>query len=549
MMATQSNSPAIRQSIAVIGSGYWGKNLVRNFAELGALAAICDTDKATREALAAQYPGCRAVADFAEVLQDDSIQAVSIATPAETHGTLVRQALLAGKDVLVEKPLCLIEDEARSLVALAKQQGRLLMVGHLLWYHPAILKLKELIDSGELGRIQYVYSNRLNLGKIRREENILWSFAPHDVSVILGLLGEMPDAVSAQGGNYLHQQIADITVTMLAFPSGVKSHIFVSWLHPFKEQKLIVVGDRKMAVFDDMEKKDKLLLYPHSIQWKGQIPVANRAEAQPVELDKAEPLREECAHFLDCLKTRRRPRTDGEEGVRVLSVLQRCQEALERKEPKPVRTPSPAPRPWFAHGSAFIDDGVEIGEGTSIWHVSHVLKGSKIGRSCKIGQNVVIGPNAVVGNGVKVQNNVSVYEGVTLEDHVFCGPSMVFTNVFNPRSEIPRMSELKPTLVKRGATLGANCTIVCGTTIGRYAFVGAGAVVTKDVPDYACVMGSPARVSGWMCECGAKLIWQAETSRCSCGAHYGKSTAGVSRVPERAAVEEQPAALASVLEG
>ena len=549
MMATHGSTSEIRPNIAVIGSGYWGKNLVRNFAELGALAMICDTNTETREALAAQYPGCRAVADFAEVLRDDSIQAVSIATPAETHGTLVRQALLAGKDVLVEKPLCLVEEEARSLVALAKQQGRLLMVGHLLWYHPAILKLKELIDNGDLGRIQYVYSNRLNLGKIRREENILWSFAPHDVSVILGLLGEMPDAVTAQGGNYLHQQIADTTVTMLSFPSGVKSHIFVSWLHPFKEQKLIVVGDRKMAVFDDMEKKDKLLLYPHSIHWKGQVPVANRADAQPVELEKSEPLRDECAHFLDCLKTRRRPRTDGEEGLRVLSVLQRCQEALEPKPVAPARKSESPKRPWFVHESAFIDDGVEIGEGTSIWHVSHVLKGSKIGRSCKIGQNVVIGPNAVVGNGVKLQNNVSVYEGVTLEDHVFCGPSMVFTNVFNPRSEIPRMSELKPTLVKRGATLGANCTIVCGTTIGRYAFVGAGSVVTKDVPDYACVMGSPARISGWMCECGAKLSWQSEEARCPCGVTFHKTSTGVARMAKEAIGTEQQTLVAPALEG
>ena len=548
-MATQGNTSEIRPNIAVIGSGYWGKNLVRNFAELGALAMICDTNPETRDALAAQYPGCRAVADFADVLRDDSIDAVSIATPAETHGTLVRQALLAGKDVLVEKPLCLVEEEARSLVALAKQQGRLLMVGHLLWYHPAILKLKELIDSGDLGRIQYVYSNRLNLGKIRREENILWSFAPHDVSVILGLLGEMPDAVSAQGGNYLHQQIADTTVTMLSFPSGVKSHIFVSWLHPFKEQKLIVVGDRKMAVFDDMEKKDKLLLYPHSIHWKGQVPVANRADAQPVELEKSEPLRDECAHFLECMRTRRRPRTDGEEGMRVLSVLQRCQEALERKPVAPARTPTPPKRSWFVHESAFIDEGVEIGEGTSIWHVSHVLKGSKIGRACKIGQNVVIGPNAVVGNGVKLQNNVSVYEGVTLEDHVFCGPSMVFTNVFNPRSEIPRMSELKPTLVKRGATLGANCTIVCGTTIGRYAFVGAGSVVTKDIPDYACVMGSPARISGWMCECGAKLTWRGEESRCACGVKFHKTAAGVSRMVDEPVGAEPQTLVASALEG
>src|SRR6185295_13801032 len=172
--------------------------------------------------------------------------------------------------------------------------------------------------------------------------------------------------------------------------------------------------------------------------------------------------------------------------------------ALEtKKEGSASLLLSNPPRKWFAHGSAFIDEGVEIGEGTSIWHVSHILKGSKIGKSCKIGQNVVIGPNVTIGDGVKIQNNVSVYEGVTLEDYVFCGPSMVFTNVFNPRSEIPRMGELKPTLVKRGTTLGANCTIVCGITIGQYAFIGAGAVVTKDVPDYGLTVGAPARMTGW----------------------------------------------------
>jgi UDP-2-acetamido-3-amino-2,3-dideoxy-glucuronate N-acetyltransferase len=217
----------------------------------------------------------------------------------------------------------------------------------------------------------------------------------------------------------------------------------------------------------------------------------------------------------------------------VLSVLQQCQLALEAKGR--AATPPAAPKParsFFLHDSAFLDEGAEVGDGTSIWHVSHVLKGSKIGKSCKIGQNVVIGPNAVVGNGVKIQNNVSVYEGVVLEDHVFCGPSMVFTNVFNPRSEIPRIGELKPTLVKKGATLGANCTIVCGTTIGRYAFVGAGAVVTKDVPDYALVTGSPARLAGWMCECGVKLNWSDEEGHCGCGARYRRTPSGMTKVQE-----------------
>lgn len=517
--------------VAVVGSGYWGKNLVRNFANLSALSAVCDSHTETLRLLGEQYPQCRTLTSYAEVLRDESIEAVAIATPAETHGQMVREALLAGKDVFVEKPLCLSAEQGQSLVALAKERGRILMVGHLLWYHPAVLKLKELIESGELGRIQYIYSNRLNLGKIRREENILWSFAPHDISVILGLLGETPHSVAAQGGNYLHEQIADITVTLLSFPSGVKAHIFVSWLHPFKEQKLIVVGDRKMAVFDDMEKKDKLLLYSHSIQWKGQIPIANRAEAQPVEVEAKEPLREECAHFLESVRTRRRPRTDGEEGLRVLSVLERCQTVLEDNGRRKMQTAAThSPRKFFAHDSAFIDENVEIGEGTSIWHVSHILKGSRIGKACKIGQNVVLGPNVNVGNGVKIQNNVSVYEGVTLEDSVFCGPSMVFTNVFNPRSEIPRMGELKTTLVKHGATLGANCTILCGITIGRYAFVGAGAVVTKDVPDNALVVGSPAIVKGWMCECGLKLPWNDDQATCVCTKKYVKASSGVAKV-------------------
>jgi len=515
--------------VAVVGAGYWGKNLVRNFQALGALRVICDSDRETLHALEQQYNVPKVVTAYSDVLQDSSIQGVALATPAETHGDLVREALLAGKDVFVEKPLCLSVKTGQELVKLAENQGRILMVGHLLWYHPAVLKLKELIGKGELGRIQYVYSNRLNLGKIRREENILWSFAPHDISVILGLLNETPDSVRAQGGNYLHQNIADVTISLLSFPSGVRAHIFVSWLHPFKEQKLVIVGDRKMAVFDDMEKKDKLLLYPHSIDWKNQIPVANKADAQPVEIDGSEPLRAECRHFLDCMVTRAKPRTDGEEGLRVLSVLQRCQEALEKESRRETKGETPAPtRAFFAHETACVDEGVEIGDGTSIWHFSHVLKGSRIGKNCKIGQNVVVGPKAHVGNGVKIQNNVSVYEGVTLEDFVFCGPSMVFTNVFNPRSEIPRMNELRPTLVKRGATIGANSTILCGITIGRYALIGAGAVVTKDVPDHALMVGNPARVTGWMCQCGVKLRVKGKKAMCpTCNRQYHSTKAGM----------------------
>ncbi len=238
-------------------------------------------------------------------------------------------------------------------------------------------------------------------------------------------------------------------------------------------------------------------------------------------IESGEPLRAECQHFLDCIQTRKTPRTDGHEGLRVLTVLQQCQDALQLPASNGKAISSRRAN-YSVHESAFIDDDVEIGEGTTIWHVSHILRNSRIGRNCRIGQNVVVGPNVSIGNGVKIQNNVSVYEGVTLEDNVFCGPSAVFTNVHNPRSEIRRMDELRPTLVRRGATFGANCTVVCGVTIGQYAFVGAGAVVTRDVPDFALVVGNPARITGWMCACGNRL------------GHNGSGAGGVCKSCRRA---------------
>ena len=489
--------------VAMLGSGYWGKNIVRNLQGLGALRGIYDRNRDVQAAQCAQYPAALGYASITEALTDPQVDAVAIATPAATHAEVVRDALLAGKDVFVEKPLALTERDGRELVALAHERARVLMVGHLLWYHPAVLALNRLIRSGELGRVQYLYSNRLNLGKLRREETVLWSFAPHDVSVILGLVGEEPESVQAQGGNFLHQRIADTTVTMLSFASGIRAHIFVSWLHPFKEQKLVVVGSERMAVFDDTAPwPQKLLVYPHRVQWDGAVPVAHKADATPVAMDVGEPLRAECAHFLDCIATRATPRTDGEEGLRVLRVLNACEQALHDGARVQL---APAAPEYMVHASAVIDPGVEIGSGSKIWHFSHVLAGSRIGGRCNIGQNVVIGPKVRIGNNCKIQNNVSVYEGVTLEDDVFCGPSMVFTNVFNPRASVSRRDEYRPTMVRRGATIGANATIVCGITLGEYCFIGAGAVVNRDVPAHALMVGNPARQIGWMSAYGERL--------------------------------------------
>ena len=512
-------SEEIQMQVAVIGSGYWGKNLVRNYHALGALKLICDKNETTLAGFKKQYSDIEVCLAFDEVLRRKDIQGVVIATPAETHFGLAREAILAGKHVYVEKPLVLDEKEAEELISIAEERKLILMVGHLLQYHPAFLKLKELASKGDLGRINYICSHRLNLGKIRREENILWSFAPHDISMILSLAGEEPESVSATGGNYLHQKIADVTTTHLEFPSGLKAHIFVSWLHPFKEQKLVVVGDQKMAVFDDTRNwKDKLLLYPHEIKWEDNIPVPTKAEPEAIDLSEEEPLRRECEHFLQCITKGQTPRTDGHEGLRVLRILNASQRSLDEKGKKIFLNestteklsakryePQAKPQDAFVHPTAIVDDNVTIETGTKVWHFSHILSGSHIGINCNIGQNAVIGPDVTIGNQCKIQNNVSVYKGVTLEDGVFCGPSMVFTNVYNPRAEIRKMDQTRPTLVRKGATIGANATIICGTTIGRYAFVGAGALVTKDVPDQALVVGNPAKQIGWACRCGERL--------------------------------------------
>jgi UDP-2-acetamido-3-amino-2,3-dideoxy-glucuronate N-acetyltransferase len=509
-----------KANIAVIGAGYWGKNLIRNFFELGSLKALCDKNTAALNEFTELYPSCTIHSSLKDVLSDNDINAIVIATPAETHFLLAREALLAGKDVFVEKPLTLTENEAEELIGLAKKENAVLMVGHLLQYHPVFVKLKQIASSGELGRINYIYSHRLNLGKIRREENILWSFAPHDISMILGLAGEEPESIQATGGYYLHKKIADVTTTHLDFSSGLKAHVFVSWLHPFKEQKLVVVGDRKMAVFDDtLPWKEKLLIYPHQVKWENNLPVPSRGTPETVMVTYAEPLKVECQHFLECSARKKQPVTDGMEGLQVLKVLNAAQRSLNENGSRIKLGNSTSQKTEIEnfisiHPTAEIDKDVEVGAGTSIWHFSHILSRSKIGKNCSIGQNVVIGPDVTIGNGCKIQNNVSLYKGVTFEDSVFCGPSAVFTNVINPRAEIRRMSEVKPTLVKKGASFGANCTIVCGYTIGSYAFIGAGAVVTKDVPDHALMMGNPARQKSWVCRCGNKLNKKYVCSAC-----------------------------------
>lgn len=321
--------------IAVLGCGGWGRNIVRTLHKQGHLRAVVDPSPTGSAAAREIAPDVEVFDKPRAVFENDDIQGVMIATPAETHFGLAKEALLAGKDVFVEKPLTIDLNEARELVRIAEIANRLLMVGHLLEYHPAVLKLHELIQAGELGKVQYVISNRLNLGKIRTEENALWSFAPHDIAVILRLVGSAPIEVVATGGAYVSPNIADVTVTQMLFDNGVRSHIFVSWLHPFKEQKLVVVGSKKMASFDDVEKS--LVLYDQRVDWQQGQPVPVKGEGVKVPFDGEMPLDRECQHFVDCIAERNQPLTDGASGVRVLQILHAAQRSLMTNgRPTPV---------------------------------------------------------------------------------------------------------------------------------------------------------------------------------------------------------------------
>ncbi len=319
----------MKVNIALIGAGNWGKNHLRNLNNLGVLHSVLELSKKIIDLRKKDYPDVKFTSDEEDILANSEISGVVIAVPAPLHFKLAKKYLLAGKDVLVEKPLALKVEEGEELVRIAKDKGKILMVGHILQFHSAIIRLKKLIDDGELGELRYIYSNRLNIGTLRSEENVLWSFAPHDISLILMLMnGEEPSKISAFGGAYVNTDIYDTTITVLEFNSGIKGHIFVSWLHPFKEQKLIVVGSEKMAVFDDIS-KEKLFLYPHKIKLEnGNIPIAHKAEREIVSFETTQPLEEELNHFIKCIKDRTEPKTDGKEGVRVLKILNKAGLAL-----------------------------------------------------------------------------------------------------------------------------------------------------------------------------------------------------------------------------
>ncbi|MEW6237042.1 MAG: Gfo/Idh/MocA family oxidoreductase [Candidatus Omnitrophota bacterium] len=508
------------KKICVAGAGNWGKNHVKTLHSLGCLAGVVEPDEKRLAEIREAYPGVKLFHDIHEAVKED-FDGFTVAAPAKSHFQVAELILNRRKPVLVEKPLALTVADAKRLAGLADKMGVSLMVGHVLLFHPAIQTIKELIQSGKIGKLQYIYSNRLNLGMVRTEENILWSFAPHDIAIFQYLIGEKPMEIVSRGGVFLQPAIHDSTMTVLTYPGNVVGHIFVSWLHPFKEHRIVAIGSKGMLSYEDSSEEKNLLFYEKSIDWIQGEPIKREGATAIIPYERKMPLTEEMKYFLGHIDGPPPEISNGKNGVEVLEILEKATESLLSGGAARVEKKKEAD--YYVHPSSYIDDNVEIGEGTKIWHFSHVQSHSRIGKRCVLGQNVNVGNNVVIGDYVKIQNNVSIYEGVELEDYVFCGPSMVFTNILDPRSKYPQKGSqfyLK-TLVKEGASIGANATIVCGHTLGRHAFIAAGAVVTKDVPDYALMAGIPARRIGWACECGEILPKFDNASVCPrCGLKY-----------------------------
>lgn len=502
--------------LGLIGGGYWGKNLIREFNNVGVLDTICDINEDALKNYNEQYPNVKTTTSWDDVLNDESVNCVCIALPAEMHYSFAKKSLLAGKDVYVEKPITLNIKEAEDLVKIAKEHNKILMVGHLLHYHPCIEKIKEIIAEGKIGKVKNIVANRLNLGIFRVQENVLWSFAPHDISVVLSLCNDqLPESLLCSGYSHITSGIHDVTNSVLKY-NDKYVNINVNWLNPYKEQKMSIVGDKGMILFDDTSKDNKLTYFPEYINFTADmnsfpVPVKNNGENIEVDLSVS-PLFKECKHFVECCETRQKPITDGEEGVRVLKVLNGLQKSLESEKEINLSDDSSEDslesKKYFVHESAVVDEGADIGEGTKIWHYSHICKGAKIGKNCNIGQNVFIAGGAVIGDNCKVQNNVSIYAGVEAEDYVFFGPSCVLTNDINPRGMHSKGGAYIKTKLETGVTLGANCTIVCGNTLGKHSLIGSGAVICKDVEPFSIMVGNPGRKIGEIDEKGERTIYE-----------------------------------------
>ncbi len=494
----------MKPAIALIGAGHWGSKILNRLHALGVLHTVAVQNLDKYAALFPRYLGLRWTTHLDEIWHNPDITGVVIATPAPTHASLVEAALHAYKHVLCEKPLAMDLSTARHLTDLAQKNHRHLLVGHILRYHPAIHRIRQLIQQGFVGEIRSIVSQRLGFGRYPLTEDVLWGLAIHDLDLIPWLFGENPEKTRIEAPSPLAGKLLDTVTISLQFSEGRLGQIQASWASPQRVRSLTITGTAGILVMEDLHPTPRIFFHSITTRWlHGKVPLLSLDKVpEALAFDPVEPLTIELRHFLDCIEGRDRPQTSAETTLPAIALAEKLHRQI-----LPEATPS---LPYFVHPTALIDEGVQIGEGTKIWHFSHILRGSQIGKNCVLGQNVVVGPFVKVGNNCKIQNNVSLYYGVELEDGVLCGPSCVFTNDKYPRAFIERRNEFLQTRVRRGATIGANATVMCGVTIGQFAMVGAGAVVTQDVPDYALVVGNPARQVGWVCACGETLSQRAD---------------------------------------
>ena len=496
--------------IGLIGFGYWGPNLARNFASLpGAeLKAICDADGARREQARRNFPQALVTGRAEDITDSPDIDAVLICTPVSTHYPLGKLALTAGKHVLIEKPLTQDSIEAEELLALARAKNLVLAVDHTFLFTGAVQKIKELVDSGELGRLYYLDSVRVNLGLFQPDVNVLYDLAPHDLSIACHLLNQDPIWVRAMGASHACVSQENLVYLHLEFPNGVVAHFHLSWLAPVKIRRTLIGGDRKMVVYDDLEATEKVKIYD-----KGIVTTPSQEALHKIQVDyrtgdmvapkllHLEALKVEAEHFVDCVENGTRPLAAGEDGLRVVKILEAAQKSLPEPGGKGAIVMAGPDAPYLK-----IAPDVKMGKNVRLGGFVN-LYGCTIGDDCMLGTFVEIQKDVVIGERVKVQSHTFVCSGVTIEDEAFIGHGVMFINDKWPRSttkdgQTKTDDDWKclPTKVGRRAAIGSNATILGGVSIGEEALVGAGSLVASDVPPKAVVAGNPARVLRYLTE-------------------------------------------------
>ncbi len=508
-----------KRQIAVIGCGKLAKELIKVFNELGVLKSVCDANISNLSCHDENLNNLQTSTSFDDILMDPSITGIVIAHPFENHGDLARKALIAKKHVYLCRPLVVVDETKKELLSLAKMHNRILMVGKNLSKYPAYTFLKEIVSSGELGTLKSIYSSRLSTGAIGHDENILWSFSPQYISMIIGLAGQMPEFVAATGANYYHSNMADLTSSFMHFPSGLRAHSFVSWLHSEKEQKLVLVGDKKIAVFHHKQTPgQKLYIYPHQISWDTNIPVPQKTKADIVNIYPNELLHDDCQSFLNKITDQSTYAEISKEGEHVLEVLNASQLSANQDGKKIYLSRDQHPIKGYATSPVFDPLLMEDRVGKIITFVD-IKKSLKpefmasyqfqddIQRASQENEVSFLPFQHLTedGKGCRINNNISIYKDLILESELHNHSSQDFSTTHAEDSLTSARNDVQLTIIKKGATLGANCTIARGRTVGEYAYVGAGAVVLDDVPAHALVVGNPAKIKGWLCRCGNRL--------------------------------------------